>query len=533
MVKTNTKYRVLLASDHFNSCPGWCLESPARALPTDARDGQSSYVCVRQPERDLDKGGQWVFEETVRGIYKIRLVSEQRTATSESARYLEAQRTATSDVRSEHSTFVNVIQAARSDQVSHWGVEPGSAPGTAKFKLLSDHNGQDHGWYLEAHNVSGRDARDETSTYVNVHQPDDDANYAGDWLLEELGLEVEPPRATVFDDGAAFFGDEGAESASDSCASLISKLLLDVPPPCEVVRASIADALDLSVSTNVALVRGYVLGVYLVHELERFNLLLQVVRDFLTRLSDALSGMSRMSEDLEAGWSALREGVVPLSWQAVAYPCCKPLVGWVSDLRERFHFLQEWQRAEEPPLCFWISYFFFPQGFLTSVLQSYARTHGTPIDILEMRQVVKSTFNDPSAINVGPEDGVYTFGPFLDGGRWDIHSQLVEDCRPAEMFSRMPVIQFIPVKIDEKALSQTVERRGSRRSSMLSDLVDLLAGDVSGTTYTCPLYKTASRLGELSTTGQSTNLISTVQLPTTEPELWILRGVALVCEPDI
>ncbi len=47
--------------------------------------------------------------------------------------------------------------------------------------------------------------------------------------------------------------------------------------------------------------------------------------------------------------------------------------------------------------------------------------------------------------------------------------------------------------------------------------------------YKCPLYKTASRAGTLSTTGQSTNYVLALHLPTDKgSNYWILKGVALL-----
>ena len=49
--------------------------------------------------------------------------------------------------------------------------------------------------------------------------------------------------------------------------------------------------------------------------------------------------------------------------------------------------------------------------------------------------------------------------------------------------------------------------------------------------YECPLYKTAARAGALSTTGQSTNFVVAVHLPTHEPpDHWVRMGTALLCE---
>jgi dynein heavy chain, axonemal len=47
--------------------------------------------------------------------------------------------------------------------------------------------------------------------------------------------------------------------------------------------------------------------------------------------------------------------------------------------------------------------------------------------------------------------------------------------------------------------------------------------------YACPLYKTSARAGTLSTTGQSTNFVVTLQLPTDKAaDYWIAKGAALL-----
>lgn len=71
----------------------------------------------------------------------------------------------------------------------------------------------------------------------------------------------------------------------------------------------------------------------------------------------------------------------------------------------------------------------------------------------------------------------------------------------------MPIIHFVPIKISDKKLNDKYE------------------------TYECPVYKTSLRAGVLSTTGQSTNFVLSVEIPTTdEPEKWILQGTALLLQ---
>jgi dynein heavy chain len=71
------------------------------------------------------------------------------------------------------------------------------------------------------------------------------------------------------------------------------------------------------------------------------------------------------------------------------------------------------------------------------------------------------------------------------------------------MYSPMPVILFKPIDNYQQNLDD----------------------------YQCPIYKTSVRAGVLSTTGQSTNFILAVDLPTRETSsYWTLKGAALLCQ---
>src|SRR3569833_1248063 len=108
--------------------------------------------------------------------------------------------------------------------------------------------------------------------------------------------------------------------------------------------------------------------------------------------------------------------MVPPNWQEVSYPSLKPLASWVKDLNQRVEFMRNWLKNGHPA-TYWLSGFFFPHGFMTGALQTYARKHIKPIDLLEFGfKVLKTT--DPSIIERAPEDGIYVYGLFIEGAKW-------------------------------------------------------------------------------------------------------------------
>jgi dynein heavy chain len=91
---------------------------------------------------------------------------------------------------------------------------------------------------------------------------------------------------------------------------------------------------------------------------------------------------TRLIGALEAMGDAMVRGQVPAMWAVAGYPSLKPLGAWVTDLALRLEGFSLWIKQGTPPPSFWISGFFFTQGFLTGTLQNYARRQRLPIDTL-------------------------------------------------------------------------------------------------------------------------------------------------------
>ncbi|KAH7827202.1 dynein haevy chain 9, inner dynein arm 5 [Monocercomonoides exilis] len=324
-----------------------------------------------------------------------------------------------------------------------------------------------------------------------------------------------------------------------------------LPPPVQSISSGINLATSSAPASPSEADQPNSLSIILSQEMDRFNSLLSLIKSTLTELQRAIGGFVVMSKQLDEIYSAIRLSEVPALWSASAYPSLRLLSQWIDDLIARVAFFRNWLQNGVPTV-FWLPGFFFPQGFLTAVMQTTARKLHCPIDTLHfihrvmddspddekrkegeseedkyideggMKRVLskKKRYSrkneDTRLLKDGPADGVYVSGLFIEGARWDKERmQLAEGLR-GEMSSAMPIIHFLP---------QQEQHSGTPNLSPCST-------SASMQTYIAPLYKTAQRYGVLSTTGHSTNFITPVSLPSAlRPNHWVLRGVALLCEP--
>jgi len=240
----------------------------------------------------------------------------------------------------------------------------------------------------------------------------------------------------------------------------------------------------------------------LTQECIRYNVLLELMADSLRQCVKALKGLVVMSGDLELISNSLFDNLVPAAWEKRAYPSLKPLSSWVVDLLERTKFIQSWI-DNGPPNVFWISGFVFPQAFLTGTLQNYARKYTFAIDTVSFDFRVMDHLGDAETVAEGPDDGCYIHGLFVEGARWSHDTHILDESRPKELFTDMPIVWLQPAK-DREVPSEGI--------------------------YECPVYKTLTRKGELSTTGHSTNFVLMMEIPSDRQQKhWVSRGVALFC----
>ncbi|XP_069062696.1 dynein axonemal heavy chain 1 [Pleurodeles waltl] len=285
----------------------------------------------------------------------------------------------------------------------------------------------------------------------------------------------------------------GGRGREEMVEEISVNILTKTPKPIDVQDVMIKYPVMYEESMNTVLIQ----------EVIRYNRLLKEITQTLNDLLKALKGLVVMSSQLELMSSSLYNNAVPELWKGKAYPSLKPLASWVMDLLQRIEFLKTWIAQGIPPV-FWISGFFFPQAFLTGTLQNFARKSVVSIDTISFDFKVMK--NPVSELLERPEQGCYIHGLFLEGARWDVVLHELSESRPKELYTEMAVLWLIPVP-----------NRKPPETGF----------------YMCPIYKTLTRAGTLSTTGHSTNYVIAVEIPSKKTQRhWIKRGVALICALD-
>ncbi|CAD7958093.1 unnamed protein product [Amoebophrya sp. A120] len=183
----------------------------------------------------------------------------------------------------------------------------------------------------------------------------------------------------------------------------------------------------------------------LYQEATRANKLFLEIRTSLQQLQKALLGYQVMTSELEQTGNELALFQIPEQWRKIAYPTCKKLESFIDDFLDRLDwFGKQWINSlvkkhlrevvanqhksgagnsqsshlhyaalslrQITPKAFWLSAFFFPQGFLTAVLQACARLYSTsasttlggnnnslgPTVLRSSRESSKTSFNRPA-----------------------------------------------------------------------------------------------------------------------------------------
>lgn len=332
----------------------------------------------------------------------------------------------------------------------------------------------------------------------------------------------------------------GGKSREDEVKEKLEKDLLPALPP-DFVEAEVEERIRVMKGPKglTETGKGIPLNVFLSQELQRFQMILTIVRNTMQSMIDAIEGTIIMTPDIVDAINAVFDFRVPRNW------CYDPtgaeiswlipsLSKWIQGLLDRHHQLNNWITKDRPP-SFWLTGFFNPQGFLTAMKQEVTRQKKAQQWSLDEVDYTTEVWKERiegdngriegKTINAPPE-GALIHGLYLEGAGWDTKDKRLVDSQP-----KKPIITFPIIHVSAMT---TAPQQGGPGLGMKAKHDDK-AGEKSF--YSCPVYKYAKRNDrylvfrvnlKCDAQGGGTNLSRGM----TPAMNWKLKGVALLCSTD-
>eukprot|EP00747_Dinoflagellata_sp_TGD_P069801 gnl/TRDRNA2_/TRDRNA2_156296_c4_seq1.p1 gnl/TRDRNA2_/TRDRNA2_156296_c4~~gnl/TRDRNA2_/TRDRNA2_156296_c4_seq1.p1 ORF type:complete len:308 (-),score=79.42 gnl/TRDRNA2_/TRDRNA2_156296_c4_seq1:61-885(-) len=229
-------------------------------------------------------------------------------------------------------------------------------------------------------------------------------------------------------------------------------------------------------------------------ECEYMNTLVGEMVRSLFELQLGFKGELTMSPAMEELANCLFMETIPGKWAKHAFASTRPLLSWLSNLKDRCEQLNEW--CAEPltiPKVVDVAKLFNPQSFLTAIKQLCCQQQ--QLELNKLQVFTEVTKRDVKQVEGAARDGAFITGTFLEGARWDVNANCLEDSKPKEMFFKMPVINCKAGPVSEKEEKNI---------------------------YICPTYCVPTR---------RPYYVFSAQLRTKHvPGKWVLGGVALILD---
>lgn len=193
----------------------------------------------------------------------------------------------------------------------------------------------------------------------------------------------------------------------------------------------------------------------LLQELERFNILINMMSRSISDLKRAMNGEIGMSAELDVLGSSFFNGFLPPMWSKLAPQTEKNLVNWIAHFERRYRQYKEWIEVEEPRVI-WLSGLHIPESYLTALIQTTCRSKGWALDKSIMYTKV-TQHKDAKEITKRLDQGTYVQGLYIEGARWNADEDCLDAQTPKVLVSEMPLVQIIPVEANKLKLRGTIK----------------------------------------------------------------------------
>lgn len=332
--------------------------------------------------------------------------------------------------------------------------------------------------------------------YIEAKLPGESPTVYGMHTNAELSLltaEGETLFRTIFDVGGGGGGGGGSGGGSeDRVRSELERFMAALPQQFNLVE----------IESRIEHKDPYV--VVALQEASRMNSLLAEMKRSMDELLLGLDGSLNMSAAMEALAAGIRSNSVPARWMAQMSTRIQEvysLSAWFRDVLRRHAQLDAWtQGTVATPRCVWLPGLFNPKAFVTAVMQTYARKHRLPLDVMRFVTDVTSATGPDSA----PDDdgeSKYIYGLYLEGARWDGELGCLAESNPNELHQALPVLRVRPVHSDRYTLDEY---------------------------YHCPVYVNMQRANVYSA------LVTMVTLRSADPvSKWVLASVAVLLQDEL
>jgi dynein heavy chain len=144
-------------------------------------------------------------------------------------------------------------------------------------------------------------------------------------------------------------------------------------------------------------------------------------------------------------------GFVPKSFKFLAPDTQMKLGSWMAHFTRRMDQYNDWIDNGEPAVM-WLSGLGIPESYLTALIQTCCRRRNWSLDRSTMFTRVTDVVDAYNDISEKPEDGCYVTGLWLEGGAWDLKTNMLRYQDPKVLVTALPVLQVIPVEANRLKL---------------------------------------------------------------------------------
>ena len=234
------------------------------------------------------------------------------------------------------------------------------------------------------------------------------------------------------------------------------------------------------------------LNVFLSQELQRMAFIMKIVKTTFSSIIAAINGDVIMTPEIVDAINCVADLRVPRPWthdpSGAEISWLSPsLAVWLRSLVDRHHQIWQWVQKERPQ-SFWLTGFFNPTGFLTSMKQEVTRQKKAlqwSLDEVEyMSEVTKDTFTCDDGRSEGHnfpniQEGVLVHGLYLEGAGWHVKEERLDDAAPGERYYPFPVMKVTAVSVGKPEEGKKDQNAQARNELILR----------GKTCYYCPLYR--------------------------------------------